>query len=327
MPGPDDELYPLVFTPLLKEVVWGGRRLVADLGKAGDPSACLGESWELVDLPDDQSVVCHGQLAGTALHALVEERGDELLGPVATEGGRFPLLVKTIDAARTLSVQVHPDREVAQRLGGRPKSEAWLILAVEPGAKLYLGLKPGVGSADVERAVAERNFERLLIEVEPQVGDLVPVRPGTVHAIGGGILLAEVQQPSDTTYRLYDWGRVGLDGKPRQLHIAESLASIDYEARPTIGPSVYDAGCFRAEVHRFSRGEEQPFDGEGPLVVVGLVGRARVSGGKGPAQSVARGGAVLVPHVCRPAFLRGEEAGSALVVSFPKRETRFRASF
>src|SRR5512143_1300967 len=216
MPAP---LYPLTFSPILKVRVWGGSRL-ASLGKPVAGPEPIGESWELVDLPDDQSVVDAGPLAGARLGQLVRERGAELLGPVPLDGGSFPTLVKTIDAAQTLSVQVHPDAKTAARLGGRPKSEAWYILDAQPGALLYVGLRHGTTRDSYARAVAEGRVEELLVPLPVRRGDLVPVIPGTVHAIGAGVLLAEVQQPSDTTYRLYDWRRLGLDGKPRPLHVA-----------------------------------------------------------------------------------------------------------
>lgn len=291
------------------------------LDKPAPTGRPIGESWELVDLPRDQSEVAEGQLAGRQLTELVSAWGDELLGPVAPDGGRFPLLVKYIDAARTLSVQVHPDERAARELGGRPKNEAWLILDAEPGAKLYVGLRPGTTPEALRRALDDGTVEQLLTAIEPRPGDLVPVRPGTVHAIGGGILLAEVQQPSDTTYRLYDWGRLGLDGRPRQLHIEQSLACIDYQARAAVGQRTHDAGHFRIELVDLEGAAEHISGGAGPLVVVGLGGAGRLDDARGQTAELWRGRVVLVPHACRPATLSARGATSTplavMLVTFP----------
>jgi mannose-6-phosphate isomerase len=314
MPTP---LYPLTFSPLLKVRVWGGARL-ATLGKPAAGAEPIGESWELVDLPDDQSVVDAGPLAGKRIGELVRERAAELLGPVPLDGGSFPALVKTIDAAQTLSVQVHPDAKTAASLGGRPKSEAWYILDAQADAVLYVGLRHGTTRDSYARAVGEGRVEALLVPLPVRRGDLVPVIPGTVHAIGGGVLLAEVQQPSDTTYRVYDWGRVGLDGKPRSLHLDEALQSIHFGAPPPEpAPGEVDLGVFRLEVVDLERGRSAALGGVGPRVVVGVEGESRVTWG-GSAAATPRGRVVLVPHSCANARLEADGPARALV-------TRFRA--
>lgn len=310
------QLYPLTFVPRFKELVWGGARLATELGKSCPPAKRIGESWEMVDLPDDQSRVAEGPLAGRTLHELVVEYRDELLGPVATADGRFPLLVKYIDAARTLSVQVHPDEDAALKLGGRPKHEAWYILGAEPGAKLYVGLQPGTTREMLQRAIADDDVESLLVEIEPQVGDLVPVEPGTVHAIGAGVLLAEVQQPSDTTYRLHDWGRVGLDGRPRPLHVYEALESVDFAAEVTRGGTMHYAGHFLIRIYDTSHGPLAEEEGEGPLVVVGLDGVGRAMDARGRSIEMQRGQVALFPHSCRPATVEGDDL-KAMLVTFP----------
>lgn len=221
------QLYPFFFQPLFKEVVWGGQRLRTLLDKPIDPQRAIGESWELVDLPQDQSVVTNGPLAGRTLGDLREQYGAALMGSARLLDGRFPVLVKYIDAHQTLSVQVHPDEVVAKELGGRPKSECWYILSATPGAKLYVGLKEHVTRAQLLEALATNTVETLLHHRPVHAGDFVPIPSGTVHAIGEGIVLLEIQQASDTTYRLYDWGRVGLDGKPRALHLDQSLRCIE----------------------------------------------------------------------------------------------------
>jgi mannose-6-phosphate isomerase len=322
------DIYPLSFEPILKERVWGGRLLESRLGKRlPDPERPYGESWELVDLPSDQSRVLGGKLAGATLGHLARDLGSRLLGAAVLDGGSFPLLVKFIHAARTLSVQVHPDEEAARRLGGgaRPKREAWYILEAEEGARLYLGLETGVSRRELERALRAEGgagVEGLLRSLPARPGDLVPVRPGTVHAIGAGILLAEVQQPSDTTYRLYDWGRAGLDGRPRALHVEESLASIRFDGAPA-GPVAEgdpaEVGPIRLEPLRLGPGASREIAAEGPVVLVGLEGSAEVAtthrGEGGGAAAVGRGGVLLLPAALGGARLRAEDGASLLVAT------------
>ncbi|HEY3391738.1 MAG TPA: type I phosphomannose isomerase catalytic subunit [Lacipirellulaceae bacterium] len=225
-------LPPLRFKPILREALWGGRRL-AELGKPLGGGENYSESWEIVDHGADQSVVVDGPLAGAMLHELVTDHGESLLG---RHHGRkqFPLLVKFLDCQRTLSVQVHPNDAQAARLNppDSGKTEAWVILAAERGSKIYAGLKPGVDRSELERAVAKGECEKCLQVFEPKVGDCVFIEAGTVHALGAGLLIAEFQQASDTTFRLFDWNRVDRDGRPRPLHIQESLDTIDYRRGP-----------------------------------------------------------------------------------------------
>ncbi len=227
------ELYPLEFNPLLKEVVWGGRKLET-LGKKLPPDTLVGESWEVSDLPGASVVVTNGPLRGRTLHDLLGEREAQILGVVPRIMDRFPILVKFIDAKERLSVQVHPNEEACLQLGAgsRPKSEGWYIMEAEPGACLYLGLKEGVDRRVLEKSLTEGTLEELLCKVPVQAGQFIPVPAGTVHAIGGGMLICEVQQMSDTTYRLWDWGRMDISGKPRYLQIMEALDAITYDAAP-----------------------------------------------------------------------------------------------
>ncbi|MCC6750999.1 MAG: class I mannose-6-phosphate isomerase [Deltaproteobacteria bacterium] len=314
-------IYPMTFAPLLKELVWGGDKLGRLLGKGAPTSRPIGESWELVDLPSDQSVVASGLRAGTSLHELLAHDAVSVLGPVGLDGGRFPLLVKYIDAAQTLSVQVHPDETAATALGGRPKNEVWYVLHAEPGARLYLGLRPGTTRETFERALAEGSVEGLLQEIPAAAGQMVHVSPGTVHAIGAGILLAEVQQPSDTTYRVYDWGRVGLDGKPRPLHVDQALTCIGWgnPARvrlPNAGERL-DAGHFFATIHALVGGEQLRLPGQGPLVLVGLDGEAEARWGGAEPIRLVLGQVALVPHACRDAIVVGKKGARLLAVTFP----------
>ncbi len=226
-------LYPLRFEPIFRRYVWGGRRLGTLFGKPIGEGSDYAESWELVDHGADQSRVAFGSLAGTSLGELVRERGNELLGRHNPQQ-QFPLLVKLLDAQAKLSVQVHPNDEQAAGLDPPDlgKTEAWVVLATEPGSKIYAGLKRGFDRAALERELHRGTCELCLHAFEPRVGDCIFLPAGTVHALGSGLLIAEVQQSSDTTYRLFDWNRLGSDGKPRPLHVEQALDVIDFDRGP-----------------------------------------------------------------------------------------------
>ncbi len=225
--------YPLRLQPLFRRYLWGGRRLETMLGKPLGEGDDYAESWEVVDHGDDQSVVAAGPASGLALHQLVVEHGAELFGrhdPMR----QFPLLFKFLDCHRTLSVQVHPNDEQAAQLDPPDlgKTEAWVVLAADPGSKIYAGLEPGVTRAALSAALAAGTCEGCLHQFQPSVGDCVFIQAGTVHTLGAGLVIAEIQQASDTTFRLFDFDRVDAQGKPRQLHVEESLATIDYHRGP-----------------------------------------------------------------------------------------------
>ncbi len=222
---------PLTFEPLFMERVWGGRRLADRFDKPLPADEVIGESWELVDREEAQSVVTAGEFAGVTLGELWRsDRREALFGPQATwAGSRFPLLIKLLDCEQTLSVQVHPPADVATRLGGEPKTEMWIVLDATDGAHLFTGLRRGVSREDFEVALTHgRDVSEMLFRHDVGVGDVMFLPSGRVHAIGAGNVILEVQQNSDTTYRVFDFNRAGLDGKPRQLHIEESLQSIDW---------------------------------------------------------------------------------------------------
>jgi mannose-6-phosphate isomerase len=229
----------------MRRYLWGGRRLETVLGKRLPPGDDYAESWEIVDHGDDQSVVLAGPLAGQTLGELVRRNAADLFGRHAPERG-FPLLLKFLDCQRTLSLQVHPNDAQASRLTPPDlgKTEAWVVLAAAPGARIYSGLAEGVSRASLAEAIrasasipAELSetaapLVRLLHSFEPAVGDCVFIPAGTVHALGAGLLMAEIQQASDTTFRLFDWNRVDATGRPRPLHVDESLAVIDFDRGP-----------------------------------------------------------------------------------------------
>jgi mannose-6-phosphate isomerase len=230
----DEQLYPLLLRGELKDVIWGGQALGALLGKSLPAGATVGESWEV----HDTARVVNGALAGTSLHVLFQGMGEWLIGSALRQAnlpGILPLLIKFIDANQTLSVQVHPDDDYAraheaQRPYHNGKTEAWYIIAASPEGAVYHGWRQRTTAAAVRQAVEEGRLEGLLVRVPVRAGDVVFVPAGTVHAIGAGVLLYEVQENSDITYRLYDWNRTDASGQPRELHLEQSLAVLDYSA-------------------------------------------------------------------------------------------------
>ncbi len=217
-------LYPLVFKPIFKERVWGGREMERLYHKPLPSAVTIGESWEISDQGDNLSVVANGPLAGRTLRSIMEEHQEELLGETPPmPNGRFPLLIKILDARDRLSLQVHPPAKAALKLGGEPKTEMWFVAHADPGATIYAGLKRGVTRKQFEDAIARQELEPLVHQLAPRAGDALFVPSGRLHAIGAGLVIFEIQQNSDTTYRVYDWGR------PREIHVAQSLQCIDFE--------------------------------------------------------------------------------------------------
>jgi mannose-6-phosphate isomerase len=243
-------LGPLKFIPILKRLRWGGRRLGDLLGKPIGPHTDYAESWEICDHADDCSLVEAGPWRQRELRTLIRELPGEMLG---RHSGleQFPLLVKFLDAHDCLSVQVHPDDAQASALapGQRGKTEAWVILRAEPESRIFAGLKPGIDRSTLRKALSEGTVENCLHRLNVNAGDCFFLPAGTVHAVGAGILLAEVQQSSDLTLRLFDWDRVGIDGRPRSLQVEQALSCIDFSRGPVdkITPRQVSAAGYRAE--------------------------------------------------------------------------------
>lgn len=231
-------LYPLTFRPIFKERVWGGRKLEQLYHKPLPPGVPIGESWELSDRPEGVSVVANGPLAGRDLHWLMEHEREALMGKAAFSG-RFPLLVKLLDAQEKLSLQVHPPAEIAAGLGGEPKTEMWYIAEAQPGAELFVGLRRGSTRAEFEERLKSGTVAECFHRIPVRAGDAMFLPSGRVHAIGAGLVIFEIQQNSDTTYRVFDWNRLGLDGQPRELHVQQSLQSIDFS---DLEPGLVGAG-------------------------------------------------------------------------------------
>lgn len=253
---------PIQFHPLMKRARWGGTRLGTSLGKPIGPGTDYAESWECCDRSSEQSIVDGGPWNGLTLSELMQSHNAELLGQHAGLT-RFPLLVKFLDASDRLSLQVHPSDDQAKTFqpGESGKTEAWVIVDCQPDSKIYVGLKPHVDRATFERCVANEALDECLHSITVASGDCYLIPAGTLHAIGEGILLAEIQQSSDITFRVSDWGRLGTDGLPRKLHLTESLECITFNAapirpiRPRTIASRSEGGSRRAETQSLINGE------------------------------------------------------------------------
>jgi mannose-6-phosphate isomerase len=227
----------LTFEPMYMERVWGGRRLESLYGKRLPAGARIGESWEIVDREEAQSVVHEGELRGLTLNDLWNGHREAVFGSrFSNAGSRFPLLFKLLDAQDRLSVQVHPPPEVAEELDGEPKTEMWYIAEAETGADLFVGLNSGVTRESFREALEEGRVSDAVHRIPVKSGDSIFIPSGRIHAIGSGNVIVEVQQSSDTTYRVFDWNRLGLNGKPRMLHVEESMKSINFsDIEPGLG--------------------------------------------------------------------------------------------
>ena len=221
---------PITFSPLYMTRVWGGRSMESVYQRQLPDEQPYGESWEMSDREDEQSIVNHGPLAGKSLNDLWINHREEIFGSGLT-GERFPLLIKILDARDDLSIQVHPPVEMAKELGGDAKTEMWYIADCNPGAKLYVGFKKGVTKEDFAASLQDGSVANKVHAIEPKKDQSIFIPSGRLHAIGAGFLIYEIQQNSDTTYRVFDWNRLGLDGTPRDLHVEQSMKSIDFNDR------------------------------------------------------------------------------------------------
>jgi mannose-6-phosphate isomerase len=336
-------LYPLKFKPRFVEKMWGGRKLESVLGKKLPANQSIGESWELYDFPpgvlegSDQwvsSEVANGPLAGRTLHSIVEEFGRAVYGdvPLVSPHGQFPILIKFLDAKENLSVQVHPDEAyAAQHPEAHLKSEAWYVVQSDPGAKLFKGLKAGTTREQFEQSIRAGTCEELITAVPVREGHSFYLPSGTVHALGAGILVAEVQTPSDTTFRVFDFNRVDPStGQPRKLHVNEALDCINFVGREEKQSRSHVAGLFttvsrlvtspyfKLEKVRFTEGVEEPVPYDEPVVWIMLQGEAevRVDKMKEPTR-FTRGDTVLLPAEMSNPVIKTKTDCIWLEVTFP----------
>ncbi len=319
---------PLRLLPLFKQRPWGGQRLANLWRKQNQSTTGWAESWEVVDLGEDQSRVHGGPFDGRSLHDLVCEHPDELLGRHAA-CGQFPLLFKFLDAAETMSVQVHPNDAQAATLapGQHGKSEAWLILAAEPNRRLFVGLRSGVDRATLEQHLAAGTVEQCLHSIPARVGDVISVPAGTVHAIGAGVALAEIQQPSDVTFRLFDWNRRDTHGRLRPLHVESALQCIDFTCGPVspLAPQQLAAAnglseeLIRTE-HFVWRCHKQAthfrLPEEDRCRILSLIdGHAQIVSSTGR-EPLAAGESLVIPAACGPVVIE-PTAGTVLLETMP----------
>lgn len=321
-------LYPFTFVPIFKERVWGGRNIERLYGKALPPDVPIGESWEISDRPGDISVIANGPLAGRSLHWLVENHAAELLGSERTNASHFPLLVKILDAQEKLSLQVHPPANKAREPGDEPKTEMWFIADATPAADLFVGLKRGVTREQFERKVRDGSVAECFHRLPVKAGDVMFLPSGRVHAIGAGNVIFEIQQNSDTTYRVFDWNRVGLDGKPRELHVEQSLASIDFnDFEPALIRSEYsrnetfavrylvDDPLFRTNAWQIKRDQRFHVSSRLPQIFAIVRGRLTLTG-NGTEVALKPGDFCLVPAVVERVTIRAATQVELLHVEF-----------
>lgn len=316
--------YPLKFKPVYKDYPWGKRRLPA-LFDRDEPDGIYAESWEISTHRDGESVVVNGALAGKTLSEVLAVSGEDILGD-RVEGGDFPLLIKLIDADKPLSVQVHPNNGNAEAVQGEPKTEMWYFLNDEP-SRIFCGLKPGTTRDDFIRAIEAESFEEILRVVPAEKGGAAFVPGGRVHAIDAGCLILEIQQNSNTTYRVYDWGRVGNDGKPRELHIEKALQVIDFEdaGNPACKPVETAPQVRNICTSDFFQLDELTVDGNMELLADGTTFHALFSAdgpfvihyGDGHSEPVAKGESVLVPAALGPYALETDAEIVVLKTTVP----------
>jgi len=294
------QVYPLKFEPIYKQRIWGGQKLREFFNKDIPPFEKIGESWELADLPDDKSVIANGELAGQTLAEVIEKYPKEITGS-ENFSGPFPLLIKFLDAEDILSVQVHPAPETCRRMGkGEPKTECWYIISAEPDAVIYKGLKKGVSREEFAEAIKKGSVTEKLAKVSVEAGQCHFLPAGTAHSIGVGLLIAEIQTPSDTTYRVFDFNRVNDTGRPRQLHIEEALESIHFDASgdnlsvTTVGRLV-DCEYFKMDKGHQAKGCEMLLaPGEIKTLII-LAGFGAIMGADGIGVEFKAGDCLLVP--------------------------------
>ena len=327
-------IHPLVFKPILKPKLWGGRRLETVLNKKLPPGEPIGESWELADLETDVSVVASGPAEGARLSDMVRDWGPGLIGRAPLVDGRFPLLIKFLDAREALSVQVHPDAATARRMGGpvRVKHEAWYVVEADEGACIYRGLRPGAGRSDLREAITAGRVEEVLNRLPARKGHAYYLPSGIVHALGGGVLVAEVQTPSDVTFRLFDWGRVDAGtGNPRALHVEEGLGCVSTEPVPaeaehpqhvasvwTSVTHLIRCPSFLLDRVRMVAGACQPIPVQEMVVWIVLDGTGSIRcKGLGSATGFGKGDTVLVPAGIEEAVVEAHQSAMWLEATVP----------
>lgn len=317
---------PIRFEPIFRSYIWGGDRLASQLGKKPPGNGIWAESWEIVDHREGESIVADGAFAGWTLRQLIESFPNEIIGHDAPNE-RFPLLLKYLDCQRVLSVQVHPDDVYGAKMvvPDRGKTEAWYVIDAEPDSKLYAGLKSGVDRQTLADAIENGKTEECLHVLSPKAGDCVFIPAGTVHALGEGLLVAEIQQASDCTFRLFDWDRVDKDGQPRQLHIELALEVIDFERGPVEFVAASPVGasgartlvdCDKFILQEYSLPGSFSLPSHQLSIITVPKGNAVLRTDKSE-HVLERGQSILLPHACVSATLDIPDGTTVLASTLP----------
>ena len=325
-------MYPLKFRPILKSVVWGGEK-IAPFKEITTDQHNIGESWELSGVKGNESVVANGEYAGRTITELVHEFKGRLIGQknYKKTGDQFPLLIKFIDAKQDLSIQVHPDDELAaaRHNGSKGKTEMWYVVAADKDAHLMSGLTQKITPDEYEQRVNNHTITDVLHDYKVAPGDVFFLPAGRIHSIGSGSFIAEIQQTSDITYRIYDFGRLGLDGKPRELHTELAKAAIDYTVYPDYKTSyekeadkenvLVDCSYFTTSMYELDR----PFtrdlkDMDSFLVVICIAGKGTLKDAEGNEVTMHQGETVLVPADCTEVTFTPEGGRMQLLTSYVK---------
>lgn len=294
------EIYPLKSSPVFKSRIWGGRTLQEVFSKDLPPGEKIGESWEIADLPEGKSTIGNGWLQGQTLGSVVRQHAETIVG-LRDFPESFPLLIKFLDAQQVLSVQVHPDAETCRRMGrGDMKTECWYVIQARPGAVIYKGFKKPITRDQFAAAIRDGTAANLLAEVPVSAGECHFIPAGTAHAIGAGLLIAEIQTPSDTTYRAFDWNRVDDSGRPRQLHIEEALESIHFDITPDKLPvtkvdRLVDCEYFKVDKGHRAEGGEVFFSRGVMRVVIVLSGNGTILSRQAEPVDFSAGDSLIIP--------------------------------
>ncbi len=322
-------MYPLKFRPILKSVVWGGEK-IAPFKEITTDQHNIGESWELSGVKGNESVVANGEYAGRTITELVQEFKGRLIGQKNYErtGDEFPLLIKFIDAKQDLSIQVHPDDELAAKRhnGSKGKTEMWYVVAADKDAHLMSGLTQKITPDEYEQRVNNHTITDVLHDYKVAPGDVFFLPAGRIHSIGSGSFIAEIQQTSDITYRIYDFGRLGLDGKPRELHTELAKAAIDYTVYPdyrteyrkekNLENVLVDCSYFTTSLYDLDREVTKDLSGlDSFLVVICIEGKGSLKDAEGNKVTLHQGETVLIPADCKGVAFIPDEGGMKILTS------------
>ena len=322
-------MYPLKFRPILKSVVWGGEK-IAPFKEITTDQHNIGESWELSGVKGNESVVANGEYAGRTITELVQEFKGRLIGQKNYErtGDEFPLLIKFIDAKQDLSIQVHPDDKLAAKRhnGSKGKTEMWYVVAADKDAHLMSGLTQKITPDEYEQRVNNHTITDVLHDYKVAPGDVFFLPAGRIHSIGSGSFIAEIQQTSDITYRIYDFGRLGLDGKPRELHTELAKAAIDYTVYPdyrteyrkekNLENVLVDCSYFTTSLYDLDREVTKDLSGlDSFLVVICIEGKGSLKDAEGNKVTLHQGETVLIPADCKGVAFIPDEGGMKILTS------------